>query len=257
VALPIIGPERVLRRRAHRPWPLPDGHWLMAQRWENLLFAHWPVAESALRPVVPPELPLDTFDGRAWIGVTPFQIGAHRFGGTPHIPRLTSFPEVNVRTYTTIGGKPGIFFFSLDTVSKLVVMGARRVYRLPYFRSRISLSEGSGGIEFRASRRSGDGPAAELDIRYRPTGPARAPAPGSLEYFLAERYCLYTLDDRRRAHRSDIHHPPWPVQDAEATVTRNTMAAGIGLGLEQVPLTHFARRQEVLIWPPGRVEDER
>jgi uncharacterized protein YqjF (DUF2071 family) len=230
----------------------------MAQRWENLLFAHWPVPESSLRPVVPPELPIDTFDGMAWIAVTPFQIGAHRFRGTPHVPRLTSFPEVNVRTYTTIGGKPGIYFFSLDTVSRLVVAGARRVYRLPYFRSRISLAEHGDEIGFRASRASRDGPAAELDIRYRPIRPARAVPPGSLEYFLTERYCLYTLDDRRRIYRSDIHHPPWPVQDAEATVTRNTMASGIGLELEQDrPLTHFALRQEVLIWPPGPVEDGR
>jgi uncharacterized protein len=257
VALPILGPERVLRKRAHRPWPLPGGRWVMAQTWENLLFAHWPVPASELRRVVPPELPIDTFDGMAWIAVTPFRIGSHRLRYTPHVPGVTSFPEINVRTYTTLGGRPGIYFFSLDTTSSLAVAGARRLYRLPYFHARISLEDGDGRVAVASRRVSDDGPAADLSMGYGPTGPPRVAAPGSLEYFLAERYCLYTLDDRRRVLRSEIHHPPWPLQDAEAELRRNTMAAGLGLELEQQGLVaHLARRQEVLIWPPTVVDGE-
>jgi uncharacterized protein YqjF (DUF2071 family) len=228
----------------------------MAQRWENLLFAHWPVEENALAPVVPPQLQIDTFDGMAWLAVTPFRVGAHRVLGTPHIPAVTSFPEVNVRTYTTIDGKPGIYFLSLDTVSRLVVGAARHVYRLPYFRSDISVEEGDGRLTFRSNRTSDDGPTAGLDIRYRPMRSPRIASPGSLEHFLTERYCLYTLDDRQRVHRSDIHHPPWPLQDAEAEIRHNSMATGLGLQLDPGgAVLHVSGRQEVLIWPPAMIAD--
>ena len=244
----------VLRERAHRPWPLPDTPWLMAQTWEDLLFAHWSLPAEQLEAVVPPQLPVDTFDGRAWVGVTPFRVSAFRLRGLPHVPGVTSFPETNVRTYVSVGGKPGIYFLSLDAASALAVVGARRSYRLPYFRARMSVEPRGDSIEYASERVSRDGPAAELRISYRPTGEVfNAPA-GSLESFLAERYCLYTLDSSRRVQRADIHHPPWPLQPASADIERNTMAAPYGVDLgPDGPLLHFARRQDVVIWPIGPV----
>lgn len=221
----------------------------MAQTWEDLLFAHWRVAEEDLRRVVPPGLPLDTFDGSAWLGVTPFRIGSHRLRFTPHVPPLTAFPEVNVRTYTTVGGKPGIYFLSLDAASRLAVASARRAYRLPYFHARMGV-ERRHLIDFRSERVSRDGPPADLHVRYRPTSAPRQAAPGTLEHFLTERYCLYTLDRRGAILRGEIHHPPWPLRDAEAEVQRNSMTAGHDLELAgTAPLLHLAARQDVLIWP--------
>lgn len=244
------GQGAVLRERAHRPWPPPREPWLMAQTWEDLLFAHWPVAPERLRPLLPEVIPLDVREGSAWVGVTPFRVSAFRLRGMPHVPGVTAFPELNVRTYTTIDGKPGIWFMSLDAVSALAVLGARRIYRLPYFKARMECGERDGRIQYRSRRESSDGEPAELAGRYRPTGPEAPAAPGTLEHWLTERYCLYALDEHGDVLRADIHHPPWPLRAAEAALELNTMAEPYGLELDAPPaLMHFARRQDVVIWP--------
>jgi Uncharacterized conserved protein (COG2071) len=156
-----------LRRRAHRPWPEPDRPWLQGQTWRDLLFAHWSVPEDRLRALVPDAISIDTFDGHAWIAVTPFQVTGVRFRGTLPVPILSRFPEVNVRTYVTVQGRPGIYFFSLDAASALAVAGARATYHLPYFRSRMAVHRVGQEIYY-TSRRVGN--AASLRLRYRPTG---------------------------------------------------------------------------------------
>ncbi|MDQ3849087.1 MAG: DUF2071 domain-containing protein [Actinomycetota bacterium] len=246
-----VGQARVLRETDHRPWPLPRGSWAMAQSWEDLLFAHWRVDADALRAVVPEQLPIDTHDGSAWLGVTPFEVTGARLRGTLPPPGVGRFCELNVRTYTTLDGRPGIYFFSLDAASALAVLAARRLYRLPYFRARMSIARtGPGRIAYRSARTSSDGPPARLEAAYEPVGePSPAPG-GSLEHFLTERYCLYTLDDRQRVLRADIHHPPWPLQRALASLDVNTMGRQIGLELpREDALLHFAARQDVVIWP--------
>ena len=252
---PSYGQGRTIGQTAHRPWPLPDSPWWMAQSWEDLLFAHWPVALDDLRRVMPPQLAPDTFDGRAWIGVTPFMVSAFRLRGLPHVPGVTAFEEINVRTYVTLEGKPGIFFFSLDAASSLAVVGARRTYRLPYFRAQISLRRRGSEVDYRSRRADRSGPPAAFRASYRPSGDASPAAPGSLEHWLTERYCLYTLDERQRVNRGDIHHPPWPLQPAEASIAENTMAQpyGIALGAGE-PLLHLARRQDVVFWPIEALE---
>src|SRR5687767_12182557 len=155
------GQGAVLRETAHRPWPLPRGPWLMAQTWEDLLFAHWPVPAERLRPLLPPSVPLDVRDGSAWVGVTPFRVSALRLRGVPHLPGITAFPELNVRTYTTILGKPGIWFMSLDAAGALAVVGARRAYRLPYFNAAMERRDTGRRIEYRSRRVSRDGEPAD------------------------------------------------------------------------------------------------
>ncbi|HEX6584147.1 MAG TPA: DUF2071 domain-containing protein [Thermoleophilaceae bacterium] len=241
---------RVLRETAHRPWPLPSGPWLMAQTWEKLLFAHWRVPPERLRPLLPEAIPLDLWEGSAYVGVTPFRVGALRLRGTPHLGRLTAFPELNVRTYTTLDGKPGIWFMSLDAANAVAVAAARRAYRLPYFKADMKVSARGRSIDYRSRRVSSDGQPAELAGHYRPVGHQFKPAPGSLEHWLTERYCLYALDDQGAVLRADIHHPPWPLMLAEAGFELNTMAEPYGLKLDlPPPLLHFATRQDVVIWP--------
>jgi uncharacterized protein YqjF (DUF2071 family) len=241
--------ERVTRISEHRPWSMPRRPWIMAQTWTDLLFAHWSLAASELEAVVPPQLALQTFDGRAWIGVTPFGVRNLRLRPTFPVPRLSAFPEINVRTYVTVGGKPGIFFFSLDAASRLAVAAARHAYRLPYFHARMALEHEADAVAYSSERIDEDRPApAEFRGRYRPVGPASTPGRGTLEHWLTERYCLYTLDDALRVQRAEIHHPPWPLQPAEADITTNTMADELGLALEGEPLLHYARRQDVVFW---------
>jgi uncharacterized protein len=246
----MAGQGRALEEVEHRPWPPPDGPWVMAQTWEDLLFAHWPVEPATLRRVVPPELPVDRFDGTAWIGVTPFQVRALRPRGLPPPPVASRFPEVNVRTYATLDGRPGIGFFSLDAASRFAVAGARRLYLLPYFHARMTIARDGPQIRYSSRRDDPRSALAELAIEYGPIGAAFQARPGSLEYFLTERYCLYA-QDAGRLKRAEIHHEPWPLQPAEAEIEENTMPpSGIEL-LDEAPLLHFSARQDVVIWPLG------
>ena len=234
----------VVDETGHRPWPLPEGEWVQAQTWDRLLFAHWRVPEDELRRHVPAELPLDTFDGSAWVGITPFQLNGLRVRGLLPLPYLSSFPELNVRTYVTLDGKAGIYFFSLDAASALAVEAARRLYRLPYFRARMSADVRVDEVSY-LSMRSEDRPAV-FRATYRATGAHEPPTPGSLEHFLTERYCLFTLHEGR-PHWAEIHHPPWPLQTAEAEIAENTMPPP-GIELRGEPLLHYSERQDVVIW---------
>lgn len=242
----------------HRPWPVPARRWVMAQAWHDLLFAHWPVRPDALRPLVPPSLAIDTFGGDAWLGIVPFHMSGVRLRGLPPVPGLAAFAEINVRTYVTAEGKPGIFFLSLDADSPLAVAAARRWYRLPYYRARMAVEARDDRIRYRSRRTDRRAPPAEFGGTYGPTGdPCRARA-GSLEHELTERYCLYTLDLHGRLLRGEIHHAPWPLQPAAADIERNTMALAHGIALPTTPpLLHFAGRVDAFFWrlqPAGKSE---
>jgi hypothetical protein len=222
----------------------------MAQRWSDLLFAHWPLAPERLRALVPPQLPLDTHDRAAWIGVVPFYLSGLRAGWLPAVPGLRAFPELNVRTYVSLGGKPGVYFFSLDAGNPAAVAGARLIH-LSYYYAWMAIRRQGDRIGYLSQRVFPVAPAARFRGSYRPTGPAAPPAAGTLAYWLTERYCLYTVDRRGRVGRLEIHHPPWRLQDAEAEIAVNTMTAPIGLILpEGRPLLHFSRQQDMVGWLP-------
>lgn len=242
--------ERAARITDHRPWPPPRRPWVMAQSWVDLLFAHWAVPPAALERAVPSQLMLDTYDGQAWIGVTPFEVRNLRLRPTLPVPKISRFPEINVRTYVTFGGRPGIYFFSLDADSRLAVATARRAYRLPYFRSRMSIQRTGSRVRCTTERHAEKShvPRAALRAEYRGLGNPSAPEKGTLAHWLSERYCLYTLDDRERVLRGEIHHPPWPLQAAEAEISHNTMGDELGLQLSGEPLLHYAARQDVAFW---------
>ncbi len=241
----------------HRPWPLPETSWVMGQTWEELLFAHWRAPANALRSQLPDGLELDLFEDEAWIGITPFRVTGLRARGLPPLPLLSSFLEVNMRTYVTAGGKPGIWFFSLDASSELAVEAARRVYKLPYFRAAMRAEWRDGRLEYASRRRDPRGAPAAFRTGYRAIGDVLEPDPASdnlllgarsLAHFLTERYCLYT-EDGGRLKRAEIHHAPWPLQPAEAHIEENTMSAsGIEL-LGEDPLLYYSARQDVVIWP--------
>jgi uncharacterized protein YqjF (DUF2071 family) len=222
---------------------------------EDLLFVHWRVDAGAVRPLVPEGLRLQTHDGAAWLGVTLFRVSALRLRGTLPLPRISTFLELNVRTYVTAGGKPGIWFFSLDASSRLAVEAARRTYKLPYFLAHISATRRDDWIEFDSSRVDSRSAPHVFSAHYRPTGEELTAAPGSLEEFLTERYCLYAVDERDRLHRAEIHRTPWPLRPAEARVELNTIAPdGVELP-DAPPLCHFAAVQDIVIWPLRRVAD--
>lgn len=175
-----------------------------------------------------------------------------RARGLPAVPGLSRFPELNVRTYVTYGGKPGVHFFSLDITSHLAAWGARTFYHLPYSHASMGSREERGRILYSSKR---DSHPAEFSGSYAPVGPARIRDKRSLEDFLTARYCLYTMHESQ-IYRCEIHHLPWPLQDAEASIERNTMAAAAQIALpDAAPLLHFSKTLEVLIWPLCRADE--
>lgn len=222
---------------------------MLSMTWHDLLFAHWRVPKRALTPVIPTGLALDTFEGEAWLGVVPFRMTGVKPRGCLPIPRLSSFLELNVRTYVVAGGKPGVWFFSLDASSRLAVRAARCSFHLPYFDARMKLETKNETVTYRSERVHRNAPRATLRACYRGVGSPRKSEPGSLEHWLTERYCLYAADKRGRVYRGDIHHAPWPLRDAEADFETLDMTRLIGIdALEGAPLLRFAERLDVVAW---------
>ncbi|HUQ89243.1 MAG TPA: DUF2071 domain-containing protein [Vicinamibacterales bacterium] len=232
----------------------PDGPWVMVQRWHDLLFAHWRCSIADLRALIPAPLEIETFDGSAWISVIPFYMTGVRMRAAPPVPTAHAFEELNVRTYVTLDGRPGIWFFSLDCTSMLAVIGARIGIYLPYFRATMAMSTVDGTITYRSDRWSiGGATPASFAGTYRAVGHAEHPAPGTLEHFLAERYSLYA-SSRKRIWRGDIYHPRWSLQHAEANIDRNSMITAAGVRVvEGGPVLHFGKFQDVRFWWPVRV----
>jgi uncharacterized protein YqjF (DUF2071 family) len=223
--------------------------------WHDLLFAHWPVDAARLRALVPPSLELELFDGVAWLGVVPFRMTRMGPRLLPPIPGLSSFPEINVRTYVSCRGRSGVWFVSLDAAQKLAVRVARRFFHLPYFDARISCIGEGDAVAYRSERTHAGAPPARFSARYAPEGGVFRARTGSLEHWLTERYCLYATDREGAARRVDIEHVPWPLQRATAHIDENTMAASAGFDLTGPPSAlHFARRLDVVSRPLVRVD---
>lgn len=247
--------ETIAKTVEHRPWSPPLAPWIMTQTWDDLLFAHWPIAAEDMRRLIPAELTLDTYEGQAWVGIVPFKINAFRPRFIPALPWLSSFLELNLRTYVIVGDKPGVYFFSLDAARLLAVIGARIGFHLPYFWARLRADKNKW-IRYSSRRIHFGGSPADLDCTYRPTGDVFLAEPGSLARWLTERYCLYALDARHNVYRAEIHHLQWPLQPAEMQIHANTLAAAHGVRLpETPPLLHYARRLQVLFWPPVRLKN--
>jgi uncharacterized protein len=235
-----------LDRVDHRPWPIPSHPWVMTQTWSDLLFAHWPIPAEHLQPLIPAGLTLDTYDGMAWIGVVPFRMGF----GLRYSPWQSRFGKLNVRTYVIRDGKPGVFFFSLDAVDILTVCAARQLYALPYHFANIEIDDSHGTIHFVCQRFYSPGMKAQFKGSYRSISPVFFAEIASLEHWLTERYCLYSVDKKQDIYRADVHHAPWPLQKAEAEIAYNTMTLASGIQLPDTePLLYYAQHLNVVVWP--------
>ena len=227
----------------------------MTQSWHDLLFAHWPVGADALRAHVPHGLELDLFEGQAWLGIVPFHMTNVAPRGVPALPWVSAFVELNVRTYVRVGSKPGVYFFSLDASNPLAVVAARTIFDLPYYAASMEIRHEGETVRYASRRDAPDRARADFTASYRAIGPAFIAQPGTLDYFLTERYCLYTVNGTFERRRLDIHHPPWALQPAEATIERNTMADAAGIRLPSMaPRLHFAKRQDMVAWAPAAVD---
>lgn len=231
----------------------------MYQNWRDLLFLHWRVPPENLAPSIPDGLEIETFDGSAWIGIVPFLMRGVRPRFLPTFPGLSDFHELNVRTYVVDeAGRPGVWFYSLDADQSLAVRIARRFFHLPYEHARMSHQvSGDETIDYACCRK---GRATPSEFRYRPLGSPREATPGTLEFFLLERYLLYSWDARReRLFEGRVHHRPYPFQNV--TLERHDALAIEWDGLRSVvgPPVHaaFSAGVDVEVFPLRRAESSR
>ncbi|WP_209366533.1 YqjF family protein [Sediminibacillus dalangtanensis] len=228
-------------------WP-----WVAEQHWDDLLFIHWPVPYEALRPHVPEPFELETFNGTAWISIVPFLGNKNRFRGMPGvIPFVSSFLELNVRTYIRYKGESGVYFFSFDADSNAAVAGARTVFSLPYMKAEMSMKRNRKEKEvlFRSQRIQKDAPPAHFFARYRPISQTSHAKVGSLTHWLAERYCLFNIKGDK-VLKGPINHSPWELQEAELEVEMDDLVPFLPKKyFSERPLVHYSKRKKVHFYP--------
>lgn len=228
----------------HRPWPLPGRAWRWGQAWLDLAFIHYRIDAEALRRSLPVGLEVQEYDGSAWLGLVPFRMARMMRRPLPWLPGISTFPELNLRTYVEAEGKPGVWFFSLDADSWPVVFGGRNVYGLPYHRADMEQVEHGGWVEFQSLRREG---GVSCRLRYRGVGEVFEAKRGSFEYWVAERYCLYSASRKGRLMRVEVQHGPWPLQWGEVVLEENGILSAAGLVPESgAPVCHFSKGVDVV-----------
>ena len=221
--------------------------------WSELLFAHWTVDADIVAARLPKGLELDTRDGQAWIGVVPFLMSDVAPRCCPAVRGLSRFPELNVRTYVTVDGKPGVWFFSLDAANRIAVRIARATFNLPYTDANMRLKKDqANNIAYSSERTHRGEPAAAFDASYQAIGPTFHAQPGTLEHWLTARYCLYSCDRQGNIRRGEIDHPPWTLSQANCTMRQNTMGQPWGFDLSGEPHLLCAQPVAVHAWMATR-----
>jgi len=229
------------------PTGRPSGRAIGYQRWSDLLFLHWRVSSTTISNLLPEGLTVDTFDGSAWVGLVPFRMSGVRPWWSPPIPGVSAFPETNVRTYVHYRGRdPGVWFLSLDAGSSLGARLGRYKWGLPYYHSKMSVRRDGSRISYSCCRRrpgpAGIGGTIEAEIG-RPMGSPHARVNlESLEYFLVERYVLYSVV-RGRLYQGRVHHSAYPLAEARLLSSKQTFLGAVGLEMERPP--------EHLLFSPG------
>jgi len=237
------------------PQARPSEPYIAAQRWHSALFLHWPLPAEALRRHVPKRLSIDTFGGDAWLSAVLFTVTGARLRPFPAVPVLSTFQEVNLRTYVHLDGKdPGSWFFSCDASSLLACLVGRAAVNLPYFPARTRRTLVGDEHRYESKRVKLGKPRAELSAAWRSSGAlVEAPA-GSLEHFLTQRFIVYSPSARTRLWRQQVHHPAWPLFPAEVLALEQTLDEAHQLPfLPKRPVAHYSPGVDVELFPPHLV----
>jgi uncharacterized protein len=249
----------------HRPFPVQAGPWIMPQRWEHLLFYHWPVDSALVASKLPTGMELDLWhdddgpdrsDPKAWLAIVPFLLH-YMPRGLHYLPIWVGFNELNLRTYVRYKGTPGVYFFTLEADELLSIAVARTAFHLTYQYSQFQVTTTDDKVAFSAQRNrvwnqaTGQHNQPHLNVEYGPMpGSSVIDNPSPLERFLTERYCFFSADAKGRIHQGNIHHSPWPLQPAWCTETVNTVPQAFGFeGPTCPPLLHYCRSLDVAAWP--------
>ena len=236
--------------------PRPAGRWAMRMTWRHLLFMHWPVDPEHVQSLLPASLEVETFAGRAWVGLIPFLMENVRQRCMPELPTTRRFPECNVRTYVHPRGRPdlpGVWFFTLDASSRLAVQVARRFWRLNYKFGKLGIERVGENLQYRVDRV--DAPRAAMRCAWSIGAPMQPSQPGELRHFLTERYRLFAINRAGQACEGKIWHKPWPLREATLRSLDDQLvrAAGIEIDQAQLPVTWHSDVLDVEAWPIRRI----
>ena len=232
-----------LSNREHRPWPLPDRRWLLRQTWLNLAFLHWEIDYQDLRKRIPSALDIDLYEGKAWIAIVPFDMHGVTLRHCPTFDPISNFPEINVRTYVTCNGRPGVWFFSLDVPSKLAVWAARTFFNLPYRHGYVKIQDEGDAFQY-SSEVSDD----RFQARYQPHHHEKF-GKRSFEIWATERYCLYCQGSKGQLYRTEVHHRQWPLQAASVDILDNTLLSDFEIGKMHPSVLYSESIDVVAYWP--------
>ena len=239
----------MMKKQDHRSWPVPSKNWIMRQTWKNVFFAHWPILPERLRSSIPSSLDIDTYQQMAWLGVVIFEIEGIYFRGLSPISVVFRFPEVNLRTYVQHKGKPGVFFLSLDVGNWASLAISKRWYHLPYCKAKISYRKEGNTFHCQSVRNGNSNNPITFKGSFTTDLRSYFPEEGTIDHWLTERYCLYSLDRKGNIYCGDIHHKPWSLQKAQAVLSNNTLPAPFGIDIsEDEPILHFSKGLDALFW---------
>jgi len=230
----------------------PDGRVVMRPQWNDLLFLHWDFSPEHVAPLLPDGLELDLFDGRAYVGLVPFEMANVIPRFVPDLGRLgyfySRFPELNVRTYVLRDGVPGVWFFSLDAASSLATATARLWFKLPYFKARMRMKRNANRFDFWSKRLWPTPTNALCHAKWEICGEERAAHPDSLEEFLVERYVLYSQRGGQ-LFRGRVYHEPYALQSARVSMLRETNLQAAGFSRpDSEPHVLYSRGVSVEVW---------
>lgn len=235
----------------------PEGTAVGKQTWNHLGFFHWEIPASHIQKHIPPQLTVDTYQGKAYVSLIPFRATGTRPSLLPAVPFFSDFDELNLRTYVHLNGhEPGVWFFSLDASSVAAVAAARTGYKLPFFHADIQMvvsDDRLPTVTFRSRRITEASTNAHCNVTYAPDEIATIAKPESLEFFLVERYVLYTADNGG-VYRARVHHEPYRIHSATVSELKETVLLSSGIKRSEArPIAHYARMVDISIYPLEKV----
>ncbi len=237
----------------------PGNSPVLYQVWEKLLFLHWRLDPSEIAKTLPPGLEVDTFDGNAWLGLVPFFMRGIRPRFLPSVPGISNFLEMNVRTYVHDSkGRPGVWFYSLDAAQSIGVAIGRRCFHLPYYLADMTADLDGGKVHYCCDRLGG-WEKSRSEFIYSGSRELPAPCRESLEFFLLERYLLYSHRERDGALFSgQVHHKPYSIRSAviDSFDECATIQAGFRIGDREPDHAVYSERVEVEVFRVEHVVNE-
>ena len=221
--------------------------------WGSISFLHWRLDPDDVSALLPAGLDVLTYDGAAWVSLTPFRMRA-RPPGLPVVPPGWAFAETNLRTYVTgPDGRQGLWFHRMEAGALWFTIALRSV-GLPYVWQRMSVETDGERVRYSSRPHRVNDHGGGHDIEGRVGAALQPPEGGALERFLLPRWGAYHRRGPWLLH-TPVEHAPWRLHELHLdTVEVDDAFRAAGLPQpEGPPVAHFSPGVTVKIGFPQRV----